>query len=95
MASNEIPKSYDALIELMEDAADGAHTHGGAVGLKQNTEADIRLDLEALTGRAAGPGGVPPAVPGLRSLLSTPPEPTRPPRPPPCARPAATVARWP
>ena len=70
MASNEIPKSYDPLIELMEDAADGAATHGLAVGLKQNTEADIRRDLEALIGKPAGPGGVPPAVPGLRSLLN-------------------------
>ena len=70
MASNEIPKSYDPLIELMEDAADGAATHGLAVGLKQNTEADIRRDLEALIGKPAGPGSVPPAVPGLRSLLN-------------------------
>ena len=65
MANNEIPKTYDPLIELMEDAADGAATHGVAVGLKQNTEAAIRADLLALTGKPAGPGGVPPAVPGL------------------------------
>lgn len=70
MASNQIPTSYDPLIELMEDAADGAAAHGGAVGLKQNTAPDIRADLEALTGRPAGPGGVPPAVPGLKSLLN-------------------------
>ena len=36
MANNEIPKTYDPLIELMEDAADGAATHGVAVGLKQS-----------------------------------------------------------
>ena len=68
MANNEIPKTYDPLIELMEDAADGAATHGVAVGLKQNTEAAIRADLLALTGKPAGPGGVPPAVPGLKAL---------------------------
>src|SRR5438093_7617674 len=70
MASNEIPKPYDPLIQLMEDAADGAHTHGAAIGLKQNTEADIRADLVALVGKPAGPGGVPPAVPGLKALLN-------------------------
>jgi hypothetical protein len=54
----------------MEDAADGAATHGVAVGLKQNTEVAIRTDLWALTGKPAGPGGVPPAIPGLKSLFN-------------------------
>jgi hypothetical protein len=54
----------------MEDAADGAAAHGAAIGLKQNTEANIRTDLEALIGKPAGPGGVPPAVPGLKALLN-------------------------
>jgi hypothetical protein len=67
MASNEIPKSYDPLVELLEDAADGAHQHEAAIGLKQNTEAAIRTDLEALVGKPAGPGGIPPAVPGLKA----------------------------
>jgi hypothetical protein len=48
MASNEIPKSYVAIVALAEDAADGAQTHGAAIGLKQNTEAAIRADLAAL-----------------------------------------------
>ena len=67
MASNEIPKSYDPLIELMEDAADGAVTHAPAIGLKQNTPTAVRADLLALTGRPAGPGGDPPAAPGLKA----------------------------
>jgi hypothetical protein len=66
MADNSIPESYDPLVQHLEDAADGAHTHGAAIGLKQNDEAAIRTDLEALVGKAAGPGGVPPAVPGLK-----------------------------
>ncbi len=70
MASNEIPKPYEPLIQLMEDAADGANVHGAAINLAQNTEAKIRIDLEALTGKPAGPGGVPPAVPGLKALLN-------------------------
>jgi hypothetical protein len=70
MASNQIPNSYDPLVELMEDAADGAATHGVAIGLKQNTEANIRTDLEALIGKPAGPGGAPAAVPGLKALLN-------------------------
>jgi hypothetical protein len=49
MASNEIPRDYNSLVALGEDAADGAHTHGVAIGLKQNTEAAIRTDLTALT----------------------------------------------
>jgi hypothetical protein len=68
IAKNEIPKKYDPLIQLMEDAADGAQTHGVAVGLQQNTEAKIRTDLEALVGRPEGPGGVPPALLGLKVL---------------------------
>jgi hypothetical protein len=70
MASNEIPKSYDLLIEHMEDAADGAGAFGPLVGLRQNTEPRIRFDLEALTGRPAGNGGTPPAIPGLKALVN-------------------------
>ena len=33
MASNTIPTAYDPLVQLLEDAADGAHTHGAAIGL--------------------------------------------------------------
>ena len=68
MASNQIPQSYDPIVELLEDAADGAHQHEGTIGLKQNTEDIIRLDLEALTGTPAGSGNVPAAVPGLKAL---------------------------
>lgn len=48
MASNEIPTTYTAVVALAEDTADGAKTHGAAIGLKQNTEAAIRTDLSAL-----------------------------------------------
>ncbi|HEX8371590.1 MAG TPA: hypothetical protein VF585_02325 [Chthoniobacterales bacterium] len=48
MASNEIPTSYTDVVALGEDAADGAQTHGVAIGLKQNTEAAIRADLASL-----------------------------------------------
>jgi len=63
MASNSIPQGYDALVSLAEDAADGAHQHGVAIALAQNTEAKIRIDLSILTGDAAA---VPP-VPGVQS----------------------------
>lgn len=66
--SNQIPQSYDPLVQLLEDAADGAQQHGAAIKLKQNTEPDIRTDLAALIGTPAGPGNVPPAVPGLKAL---------------------------
>lgn len=48
MASNEIPVSYSNVLALAEDSADGAQTHGAAIGLKQNSEAAIRADLLAL-----------------------------------------------
>jgi hypothetical protein len=64
----QIPECYDPLVQLLADAADGANEYGAALGLKQNTEAAIRTDLEALVGKPAGPGGVPPAEPGLKSL---------------------------
>ena len=66
MASNEIPYSYDPLIQLMEDAADGGHQHEVAIGLQQNLEAKTRIDLERLTGAPAVPPA--PAVPGLKAL---------------------------
>jgi len=66
MADNSIPDSYDRLVQLLEDAADGAQTHGAAIGLKQNDEPALRAALTDLAGTPAGPGNVPPAVPGLK-----------------------------
>ena len=68
MADNSSPTSYDPLIQALEDAADGAHTHGATIGLYHCDEAHIRADLIALVGKPAGPGGVPAAVPGLKAL---------------------------
>ncbi len=48
MAANSLPKKYDLLVALAEDAADGAAVHETAIGLLQNTEARIRADLAAL-----------------------------------------------
>lgn len=71
MANNSIPEGYDSVIQLLEDAADGAQTHGVAVGLVHNNETKIRLDLTALIGTPAGPNNTPPAVPGLTALWNT------------------------
>ena len=68
MADNSSPTSYDPLVQALEDAAAGAHTHGAAIGLVHNDEAHIRTDLIALVGKPAGPGCVPPAVPGFKAL---------------------------
>ena len=51
MASNKLPANLDELITLGEDAADGAHQLETTIGLKQNTEADIRADLGALANK--------------------------------------------
>jgi hypothetical protein len=66
MADNSIPRNYDQIVQMLENAADGAKTHGVAIGLKQNDEAALRAALTALVGKPAGPGGVPPAEPGLK-----------------------------
>ena len=68
MADNSTPKGYDPLVQLLADAADGARTHGAAIGLVHHTETAIRADLAALIGTPAGPGGVPPAQPGAKAL---------------------------
>jgi hypothetical protein len=47
MASNILPSGLQDLFTLGEDMADGLHTHGVAVGIKQNTEVAFRADLTA------------------------------------------------
>jgi hypothetical protein len=71
MADNSIPESYDRIVQLLEDAADGATTHGAAIGLKQNDEPALRASLTALVGTPAGPGNVPPATPGAKDNWNT------------------------
>ncbi len=71
MASNEIPERFDLIVEMLEDAADGAQTHGAAINLKQNDETALRAILAELAGTPAGPGNVPPAVPGLKDKWNT------------------------
>ena len=71
MAQNSIPKLYEPVVQLLEDASDGARDHGAAVGLLQNTEAALRTVLVALVGSPEGPGGVPAAVPGARADWNT------------------------
>jgi len=71
MSDNSIPVAYDPVIQLLEDAADGAQTHGVAVGLVHNNEAALRANLTALVGIPAGPNNTPPAVPGLKALWNT------------------------
>jgi hypothetical protein len=68
MADNSSPESYGPLILHLSDAADGAHTYASIIGLLHNTEINIRANHDALAGTPAGPGGVPPAVPGLKAL---------------------------
>ena len=48
MAQNPIPENLDDLMTMAEDAADGLHQLEATVGVKQNTEASMRLDLSGL-----------------------------------------------
>jgi len=77
MAANDIPRTYDPLVQLGEDAADGAANLGETVGVKQNTEAAIRADVVALTGTPAPTITVaqpkvpiPQGDPGLKALYN-------------------------
>lgn len=63
-----IPKLFHPVVQLLEDAADGANQYAAVIGLKQNTEPVIRGVLTALVGVPAGPNNNPPAVPGLMAL---------------------------
>ena len=66
MASQQIPVSYQPLVKLLAQAADGARSHGAAVGLKQNIEAVLRPELEAIIGPSGSNQG-PPATPSLKA----------------------------
>jgi hypothetical protein len=44
---NSLPGTLDEVFTLAEDMADGCHNHQTAVGLKQNTETNVRADLSA------------------------------------------------
>lgn len=68
---NITPRSYNPIVQHLEDAADGAKQHGAEVGLLHYTEAKIRSVLNPLVGTPAVPNNVPPAVPGLRTLWNT------------------------
>jgi len=52
MASNPTPDDNDLLQALAEDLADGNHLHEVAIGIKQNTEAVIRVANDGLTAAA-------------------------------------------
>src|SRR5207244_4171482 len=47
MATNRLPNRLDQLITLAADMADGSKAQEAKVGLKQNTEATMRADLDA------------------------------------------------
>jgi hypothetical protein len=45
MASNQLPDGIENTFTLAEDMADGLNAHEAAIGVKQNTEADLRASL--------------------------------------------------
>lgn len=62
MATQRTPRSFDEMLKLLMQAANGARRVGADVGLKHNTEAAIRADIEALTGTGD------PNQPGLKPI---------------------------
>src|SRR5438093_13707035 len=68
---NITPKRYDSIIEMLADGAYGAALHALVIVLLQNTQAAILATRDLLVGVEAGPGGVPPAVIGLKEKWNT------------------------
>lgn len=75
MASNPTPNALDELIIAGEDLCDGLTQHAVAIGIKQNTFAAGRADLDALiagrNGFNSAQGAKPVAYTGLRLADST------------------------
>ena len=74
MASNPTPKSLGELIPSGEDLCDGLSQHAVAIGIKQNTFAAVRADLDALIAAQAAfhaaEGAQPDAYTALRTADS-------------------------
>jgi len=74
MASNPTPDPLGELIAAGEDLCDGLDQHAVAIGIKQNTAADTRADLNALIAAQAAlnaaDGAQPAAYTALRSADS-------------------------
>jgi hypothetical protein len=74
MASNPTPDPVGELIASGEDLCDGLDQHATAIGIKQNTAADTRTDLNALIGAknalSAADGAQPAAYTALRTADS-------------------------
>jgi hypothetical protein len=68
---NQTPRVYDDIIELLADGAYGAALHALVILLLQNPAAAILATRALLVGTPAGPGGVPPAVIGLKEKWNT------------------------
>src|SRR5438128_2492000 len=68
---NKTPKKYEGIIELLADGAFGAGLHALVIILLPNTQAAILATRALLVGTPAGPGGVPPAVIGLKEKWNT------------------------
>ena len=74
MASNPTPNPLGELIASGEDLCDGLTQHAATIGIKQNTYADTRADLDALIGAkdavAAADGAQPATYTTLRTADS-------------------------
>jgi hypothetical protein len=74
MASNPTPDPLNELIAAGEDMYDGLNQHAVSVGIKQNTPADFRTDLDALIATqnalVAAEGAEPAAYAALRTADS-------------------------
>ena len=64
---NPIPNGLPELFSMAEDMADGLNTHEATVGIKQNTESDLRADLAA----AQAAEGAYAAAKGVKVTAST------------------------
>ena len=68
MADNSISDSYDIVVDHLTIAIPGVVRYGAELNLLHSTADFLQGRLWALVGKPAGPNGVPPAEPGLKSI---------------------------
>lgn len=61
---NSIAQSFDPIVQLLSNAISGAHDLGDLINLKQNDEAALQTEYDALVGKPANDPA--PAEPGLK-----------------------------
>ena len=68
MADNSISEVYEVVVDQLPTAIAGVIKYGTVLNILHYTAPFLQARLDALVGKPAGPNGVPPAEPGLKSI---------------------------